>query len=78
MTIDAGLLAQYAVIALAVLASVGVVMRKQFPHATRRLRIALALALLRDDRPGWMRALGRWIAPPAKGERGCGGCDGCG
>ena len=33
---DAGLLAQYIVIALAVLASVVVVMRKQFPNATRR------------------------------------------
>ena len=43
---DAGLLAQYVVIALAVLASVVVVMRKQFPNATRRLRIAVALPLL--------------------------------
>lgn len=74
---DAGLLAQYVMIALAVLVSIGVVMRKQFPEATRRLRIALALPLLREARPDWMRALGRWIAPPAKGEGGCGGCDGC-
>ena len=77
MSMDAGLLAQYAVIALAVLASIGVVMRKQFPNATRRLRIALALPLLRDGQPAWMRSLGRWVAPPAKGEGGCGGCDGC-
>ena len=76
---DAGLIAQYAVIALAVLASIGVVMRKQFPVTTRRLRIALALPLLRDGRAGWLKVLGRRIAPPpAEGEGDCGGCDGCG
>ena len=75
---DAGLLAQYLVIALAVLASVAVVMRKQFPNATRRLRIALALPLLREGKPGWMKTLGRSIAPmPKTGDRDCGGCDGC-
>ena len=75
---DAGLLAQYLVIALAVLASVAVVMRKQFPNATRRLRIALALPLLREGKPGWMKTLCRSIAPvPKPGDRDCGGCDGC-
>lgn len=75
---DAGLLAQYLVIALAVLASIVVVMRKQFPNATRRLRIALALPLLREGKPGWMKTLGRSIAPvPKTGDRDCGGCDGC-
>ena len=48
LSLDAGLIAQYAVIALAVLASIGVVMRKQFPNATGRLRIALALPLLEN------------------------------
>ena len=75
---DAGLLAQYLVIALAVLASIVVVMRKQFPNATRNLRIALALPLLREGKPGWMKTLGRAIAPaPKTGDRDCGGCDGC-
>ena len=75
---DAGLLAQYAVIALAVLASVVVVMRKQFPNATRRLRIAVALPLLREPTPAWMKSLGRVIAPAAQGRgRDCGGCDSC-
>ena len=55
---DAGLLAQYIVIALAVLVSVIVVMRKQFPNVTRRLRIAIALPLLRYGRPAWMKSLG--------------------
>ena len=75
---DAGLLVQYLVIALAVLASVAVVMRKQFPNATRRLRIALALPLLREGKPEWMKSLGRAIAPtPKAGGPNCGGCDNC-
>lgn len=75
---DAGLLAQYLVIALAVLASVVVVMRKQFPNATRRLRIAIALPLLREGAPGWMKSLGRSIAPtPRANAANCTGCDSC-
>ena len=75
---DAGLLAQYAVIALAVLASAVVVMRKQFPNATRRLRIAIALPLMRDGSPAWMKSLGRFIAPaPRANAAGCAGCDSC-
>lgn len=73
------LLLQYLVVALAVLVSAAVVMHKQFPNATRRLRIALALPLLRDGRPGWLRALARRIAPPGQGGgKDCGGCNGCG
>ncbi len=76
---SAGLLAQYAVIALAVVASAAVVMRKQFPNVTRRLRIAIALPLLRDGAPAWIKPLGRAIAPPARGAgKGCDGCDNCG
>ena len=76
---SAGLLAQYIVIALAVLVSAVVVMHKQFPNATRRLRIALALPLLRDGRPTWLRALAKKIAPPGQGAgKDCGGCNGCG
>lgn len=75
---DAGLLAQYVAIALAVLASVVVVMHKQFPNATRRLRIAVALPLLREERMGWIKSLGRWVAPtPRAGGKDCGGCDSC-
>jgi hypothetical protein len=75
---DAGLLVQYIVIALAVLASIAVVMHKQFPNATRRLRIAAALPLLRQGRPAWMHAMGRSIAPaPKAGGRDCDGCDSC-
>lgn len=75
---DAGLLAQYIVVALAVVASIAVVMHKQFPKATRQLRIAIALPLLRDGMPGWSRSLGRRLAPAARGGgAGCGGCDNC-
>lgn len=75
---QAGLLVQYLAVALAVLASAGVVMHKQFPNATRRLRIATALPLLREGSPRWAKALGRVIAPAARtGGRDCGGCDGC-
>ncbi|WDS36666.1 DUF6587 family protein [Pseudoxanthomonas sp.] len=76
---DLALLAQYVVIALAALVSAWVVAKKQFPNATRRTRVALALPMLREGRPGWLRALGRWIAPPvAQGGAGaCGGCSSC-
>lgn len=75
---DAGLIAQYLAIALAVLASVVVVMRKQFPNATRRLRIAIALPLLREERAEWIKSVGRLLAPaPRAGGKDCGGCDSC-
>ncbi|WDM77716.1 hypothetical protein K6979_10735 [Xanthomonas cucurbitae] len=76
---DLSLTLQYVVIAVAVLLSVWVVMNKQFPGGLRRLRGALALVLLRDGRPAWMRALGRRVAPPAtQAGASCGGCDSCG
>ncbi len=76
---DAGLLLQYAVIALAVLVSAWVVLKKQFPGTVRRLRGAIALALLKPQRAAWLQRAGRWIAPPASsGSAACGGCDTCG
>jgi hypothetical protein len=75
----ASLLLQYIIVVLAVLVSAGVVMYKQFPNATRRLRVAVALPLLRAGRPAWMRALAKKIAPPGQGGgHDCGGCNGCG
>ena len=75
---EAGLLAQYLAIALAVLASVVVVMHNQFPNATRRLRIAIALPLLREERAEWIKSVGRMLAPaPLAGGKDCGGCDSC-
>ncbi|MBB3778982.1 hypothetical protein FHY16_001738 [Xanthomonas campestris] len=76
---DLSLTLQYVVIALAVLLSLWVVMKKQFPGTLRRLRGAVAIGLLRDGRPAWMRALGRRVAPQAaQNAAACGGCDSCG
>jgi hypothetical protein len=76
---DAGLLAQYAIIAVAVIVSAWFVARKQFPNAVRRLRVAMAVPLVREGRASWMRKVGRRIAPPS-GSNGdsCGGCNSCG
>ena len=74
----AGMLLQYALVALIVAASVIVVMRKQFPGATRQLRVAIALRMLREGSPDVLKKIGRWIAPvPAAGGKDCGGCNGC-
>ncbi len=76
---DLMLTLQYVVIALAALVSAWVVASKQFPNATRRLRTSLALPMVREGRPGWVRALGWRIAPNASSNAGaCGGCSSCG
>lgn len=76
---DGGLLLQYVIIALAVLASAWVVVRRQFPGTVRRVRASLALALLAPGRAEVLQRLGRRIAPPASmGGGACGGCDSCG
>ncbi|SEK97682.1 hypothetical protein SAMN05428989_1189 [Pseudoxanthomonas sp. GM95] len=77
---DVSLVLQYVVIALAALVSAWVVAKKQFPNATRKARVALALPMLREGRPAWLRSLGRKIAPPAaqSGAGACGGCSSCG
>ena len=73
------LLLQYLVIALAVVLSVWVVAKKQFPGSVRRLRVALALPLLREGKPAWLHVLGKWISPVEQtGDAACGGCNGCG
>ncbi len=73
----ASLALQYLIVTIAVLVSAWVVFRKQAPGAARRLRIALALPLVREGRPAWLRALGKRIAPAPKAAGGCAGCDGC-
>jgi hypothetical protein len=76
---DTGLLAQYTIIAVAVLASAWFVAKKQFPNAVRRLRIAIAIPLVREERSAWLQKVGRWVAPPsALNDRSCGGCNNCG
>lgn len=74
-----GLLLQYIVVALIVLISAWVVLKKQFPGTVRKARGAIALGLIKPQRATWLQALGRMIAPPATGGGGaCGGCDSCG
>lgn len=75
---DKGLLLQYLVIALAVLVSAWVVLKKQFPGLLRKLRGALALWLVRRHSPR-LQAWGRQLAPPpSSGAGACGSCDNCG
>lgn len=74
----ASLALQYAVVAIAVIASAWVVAGKLAPRAVRKWRIAMAVPLVRVSRPRWLRALGTWIAPaPMAGAGDCGGCDAC-
>lgn len=77
---DTWLALQYAIIAVLVVASVWVVLKKQFPGPLRKARIALALPLLREGRANWQQTLGRWIAPAGSSasDAACGGCSGCG
>jgi len=75
---DASLALQYLVIAIAVIASIGFIANNKFPNATRKLRVALAVPLVREGRPSWLRAIGRKIAPPPKASGTCGSCDKCG
>ncbi|MCM2335557.1 MAG: hypothetical protein NDI66_02085 [Pseudomonas sp.] len=76
---DGGLLVQYLLVALAVSASAGYVVRRQFPDGVRRLRVRLALPLLRARQPAWLQRIGRGIAPaPRAAQDGCGTCGGCG
>ena len=73
------LLLQYVVIAAAVLLSVWVVAKKQFPGSVRKLRVAIALPLLREGKPAWLRSIGRRVSPVTQaGSSACGGCDNCG
>jgi hypothetical protein len=77
---DSGLTAQYVVVALVVLLAAWMALRRQFPNTTRRLRIAIALPLVREGRAPWLRRLGQRIAPPGSGagtgcaNTSCGGC----
>ncbi|TXH67773.1 MAG: hypothetical protein E6Q88_10330 [Lysobacteraceae bacterium] len=69
---------QYGLIAVAVAVSAWVVLQKRMPGLARRLRIALALPLVRAGAPPWLSAIGRRIAPaPSMRSSDCGGCDGC-
>ena len=76
---DTSLLLQYIAVALAAIVSAWVVAKKQFPTGLRKLRVAIALPLLRENRAAWLRMLGRKVAPESlRRDAACGGFDGCG
>lgn len=74
---DDGLLIQYAIVGMVVLASALFVVRKQFPGGVRRLRVACAVPLVREGRAKWMQRVGHWLAPVPRSGAGCDGCNGC-
>jgi hypothetical protein len=74
----AGIVAQYVVVGVVVVASGAFVLNSRWPAGVRKLRIACAVPLVRETRPQWMRKLGVWIAPAVRNGAACGdGCDGC-
>ncbi len=76
-----GLLAQYLVIGLAVLASVLIVLRKLAPQLTSRWLAAASIRCNRPGRAAWLRAFGRRLQPKqATGDcsDGCSTCGACG
>ena len=72
-----GLLLQQAVVVLAVSASAAYVLHARTPQLSRRLRLALAIPLVREARPAWIQRLGRWVAPAPAASSGCGACSAC-
>lgn len=68
---------QELIVGVLVLGAAAFVLHDRAPALSRRLRVALAVPLVRDGRPGWVRRVGRWIAPPRLASNGCGGCTGC-
>ena len=70
-------MAQEFIVALLVLAAAAFVLHDRAPRLSRRLRVAMAVPLVREGRPAWVKRAGRWIAPPRVPSNGCGGCNGC-
>ncbi|WP_027795081.1 DUF6587 family protein [Paraburkholderia acidipaludis] len=78
---SAGLVAQYAVIAVLVMASALYTLRRLAPKAAARAQAAWAASLLRPQRGALAHRLGRFVQPKgATGNcgDGCGTCGTCG
>lgn len=65
------------IVALLVLAAAAFVVHDRAPGLSRRLRVPMAVPLVREGRPAWVKRAGRWIAPPRVASNGCAGCTGC-
>ena len=72
-----GLLLQYVVVGLVVLASVLTVLRKLTPARAKRVQSRLSGMLDRPGRSGFTRRLGRWLQPADAKSGDCGSGDGC-
>ncbi len=78
---SAGLLVQYIVIGLLLLASVLAVLRKLAPQLTNRWLAAASIRLTRSSGSAWQRRLGQRLQPKqATGDcsDGCSTCGACG
>lgn len=76
-----GLLLQYVIIGVAVLASVLLVVRKLAPQFSNRWLAAASIRFNRPGRAAWVRAVGRRLQPKqATGDcnDGCATCGACG
>ncbi|GAB1595594.1 DUF6587 family protein [Lysobacter claricitrinus] len=73
---NAGVVLQDVIVALAVIASAVYVFRTRFPGTARRLRGWAAIRMIDSGSPS-MSKLGRRLAPAARVQDGCGSCDGC-
>ncbi|UIX80189.1 DUF6587 family protein [Xylella fastidiosa] len=71
------LLLQYVVIALAVLVSVFVVVRKYLPGTWGRVCGVLGGYLTRPGLPVWIQRLGYRLVPRMRRVGACHGCDNC-
>ncbi|MDE3210523.1 MAG: hypothetical protein KGM46_07260, partial [Pseudomonadota bacterium] len=78
---SAGLLLQYVIVGLVVLASVLIVLRKLAPKLTNRWLAATSIRYGRPGRSAWVRAFARQLQPKeATGDcsDGCSTCGACG
>jgi hypothetical protein len=62
------------VVGVVVLAAAAFVLHDRARGLSRRLRVAMAVPLVREGRPAWVKRAGRWIAPLRVASNGCGGC----
>lgn len=75
---SAGLLVQYVIVGLIVLAGAWITLRKLAPQLTSRWLAMLALRLDRPDSAGWKRAFAHRLQPKQSTGNCSDGCDTCG
>jgi len=76
-----GLLVQYVIIGLILVACVAAVFRKFAPQLSNRWLASASIRLSRAGGPAWLRATGHWLQPKqATGDcsDGCSTCGACG